>query len=196
MVATTALPRSGNSSPPRTVLVGAMFASGASMMVYFGLLGIYAHRRAEASFSGQGWFPEGTVELGPPGFIFWTLVLSVFTVQWAVQAIKNGDRTNAMWAMAITALFGAAVFNQLWFIINDIGYALADGEAEFFFFVVNGTFIVFLILAVVFLALTMLRALFGSYGPRQSDGIAAAAMFWNTVVAMWSITWYVIYITK
>ncbi len=195
MVATTALP-APVAGRPRTVLVGTMFASGASMMVYFGLLAVYAHRRAEASFSGQGWFPEGTVELGPPGFIFWTLLLSVFTVQWAVQAIKNGDRTNAMWAMAITALFGAAVFNQLWFIINDIGYALADGEAEFFFFVINGTFVVFLILAVVFLALTMLRALFGSYGPRQSDGIAAAAMFWNTVVAMWSITWYVIYITK
>jgi len=181
---------------PRTALVGAMFASGAAMMVYFGLLGIYAHRRAEASFAGQDWFPEGSIELGPPGFIFWTLILSVFTVQWAVQAIKNDDRTNAMWAMALTAMFGAAVFNQLWFIINDIGYALADGEAQFFFFVINGTFIVFLIIAVVFLALTMLRALLGLYGPRQSDGIAAAAMFWNTVVAMWSITWYVIYITK
>jgi len=34
------------------------------------------------------------------------------------------------------------------------------------------------------------------YSPLQSDGIAAAAMFWNTVVAMWAIIWFVVYVTK
>ncbi len=181
---------------PRTVLVGTMFASGAALMVYFGLLAVYVSQRAQVRLAGDEWFPEGVVELGPSGWIFWTLILSVFTVQWAVQAIQNNDRPNAFVALGLTGLFGAAIFNQMWFIINDTGFSLASNQAQFLFFVLNGAFIVFLIGAVIFLAITTLRALLGQYGPSQSDGVAAAAMFWNTVAFMYWATWIAIYVTK
>ena len=153
---------------PRTVMVGTLLASGAAAMIYFGLLALYLAARADARALGVEWFPEGVVELGPSGWIFWTFWMSVFTVQWAVHAINREDRPHAFVAMAITGLFGAAVFNQMWFIINDVGFALAADRAQFLFFVVNGTFIVFLIGAVIFLALTFLRALAGQFGPKRS----------------------------
>lgn len=192
---TTGLPAPGITRP-RTVLVGTMFASGAALMTFLGVVVIYLSARADARSAGEEWFPSGVIELGPAGFVFATLILSIFTVQWAVQAINNDDRMNAYVALGITGLFGAAVFNQLWFIINDTGFALADGTAQFMFFLVNGTFIVFLIGAVGFLALTFLRALVGQFGPRKADSLAAAAFYWNTVAFMWSIAWYVIYVTK
>nr|NIR37313.1 hypothetical protein [Actinomycetota bacterium]NIS31791.1 hypothetical protein [Actinomycetota bacterium]NIT95885.1 hypothetical protein [Actinomycetota bacterium]NIU19566.1 hypothetical protein [Actinomycetota bacterium]NIU66883.1 hypothetical protein [Actinomycetota bacterium] len=178
MTATTGLP-APEVVRPRTTLVGTMFASAASFMVFLGVVVIYVLERADARALGQEWFPEGTVELGPSGFVFWTLLLSVFTVQWAVQAIDNEDRPHAFVALAITGLFGAAVFNQMWFIINDVGFALAASRGQFLFFVVNGTFIVFLIGAVVFLALTFLRALAGQFGPKRSDAVASAALYWH-----------------
>ncbi len=196
MAATTTRLPAADVARPRTVLVGTMFAAAASMMLFLGVVVIYIFERAEARSNGAVWFPEGSVELGPPGFVFATLVLSVFTVQWAVPAINNGDRPNTCVALGLTGLFGAAIFNQMWFIINDIGFVLAADKAQFLFFVVNGTFIVFLIGAVVFIALTFLRALTGQFGPRKSDGVAAAALYWHTVVGMWSIAWYLIYITK
>lgn len=153
---------------PRTVLVGTMFASGAALMTYFGVLAVYVSERADARDAGEEWFPEGVIELGPSGWIFWTLVLAAFTVQWAVQAIRNDDRPNAYIALALTGMFGAAVFNQLWFIINDTGFALAGTQGQFLFFVMTGTYIVFLIGAVVFLALTTMRALFGQFGPSRT----------------------------
>lgn len=195
MAATTRLPLA-DVARPRTVLVGTMFAAAASMMLFLGIIAIYILERAAARADQAEWFPEGTVELGPPGFVFTTLVLSVFTVQWAVQAINNDDRPNTFVALGLTGLFGGAVFNQMWFIINDIGYSLDASKAQFLFFVVNGTFIVFLISAVAFIALTFLRALFGQFGPKKGDAVAAAALYWHTVVAMWSITWYLIYVTK
>lgn len=195
MTATTGLP-APEVVRPRTTLVGTMFASAASFMVFVGVVVIYILERADARALGQEWFPQGTVELGPSGFVFWTLLLSVFTVQWAVQAINNDDRPHAFVALAITGLFGAAVFNQMWFIINDVGFALAANRAQFLFFVVNGTFIVFLIGAVVFLALTFLRALAGQFGPKRSDAVASAALYWHTVVFMYSIVWYVVFVTK
>jgi len=181
---------------PRTVLVGTLFASGVAAMIYFGLLALYVNARADARALGVEWFPEGVIELGPSGWVFWTFWMSVFTVQWAVQAIQNEDRPNAYVALALTGLFGAAVLNQMWFIINDTGFALDASDAQFMFFVVNGTFITFLVLAMAFLFLTALRAMFGQYSPRQNDGVPAAAMFWHTVAAMYWITWIAIYVTK
>ena len=181
---------------PRTVMVGTAFAAAASAMVYFGILAVYVSRRAEARETGVEWFPDGVVELGPSGWIFWTFVLSAFTIQWAVQAINNRDRPNAYVALGITALFGAAVFNQLWFIINDTGFSLAGSESQFLFFVVIGTFVVFLIISMAFVLVTALRALLGQYSPRQNDGVAAAAMYWHTVSAMYWVTWLAIFVTK
>ena len=80
--------------------------------------------------------------------------------------------------------------------INDTGFALSASNAEFMFFVVLGTFVAFMISAVAFIALTFLRALIGQFGPRKADSVAAAAFYWNTVVAMYAIAWYVIYVTK
>lgn len=195
MTTTTGLP-SAEAARPRTVLVGTMFASAAAFMGFLGVVLVYISERAQARADGAEWFPEGVIELGPAGFVFATLLLSIFTVQWAVQALNVDDRKNALVALAITGLFGAAVFNQLWFIINDTGFSLAADNAQFMFFVVLGTFVVFMIAAVVFVALTFLRAVIGQFGPRRADAVAAAAFYWNTVVAMYAIAWYVIFVTK
>jgi len=196
MTATTTGFRAAEVTRPRTVLVGTMFASAASLMVFFGVLVVYIEARATARTSEQAWFPDGSIELGPAGFVFATLILSIFTIQWAVQAINNNDRKNAFVALALSGLFGAAVFNQLWFILNDTGFALAADRAQFMFFLLNGTFIVFMIGAVAFVLLAFLRGMVGQFGPRKADSVAAAAFYWNTVVAMWFITWYVVYVTK
>ncbi len=189
---------------PRTVIVGSMFASAAAAMLFLGLIGVYLVERADARAAGDEWFAPGSIQMGPAGFVFATLILSVFTIQWALQAVKAGDRTDSFVALGLTGVFGAAVFNQLWFIISDTGFSLsgaaasgaAGQQAQFFFFVINGAFAIFLIAAAGFLLLTFVRALVGQYSPLQSDGIAAAAMFWNTVVAMWAVIWFVVYITK
>lgn len=195
MTTTTGLP-SAEVARPRTVLVGTMFASAAAFMGFLGVVLVYISERAQARADGAEWFPEGVIELGPAGFVFATLLLSIFTVQWAVQALNADDRKNALVALAITGLFGAAVFNQLWYIMNDTGFSLAADNAQFMFFVVLGTFVVFMIAAVVFVALTFLRAVIGQFGPRRTDAVAAAAFYWNTVVAMYAIAWYVVFVTK
>ena len=192
---TTGLP-APEATRPRTVLVGTMFVSAAAFMAFVGVVIVYISRRAQAHADAAEWFPDGTIELGPATFVFATLILSIFTVQWAVQAVNDDDRKNALVALVLTGLFGAAVFNQLWFVMNDTGFALSATTAQFMFFVVLGTFVAFMISAVVFVALVFLRALLGQFGPRRADSVAAAAFYWNTVVAMYAIAWYVIFVTK
>ena len=181
---------------PRSLLVSTVFGCAAAFMFFLSVVAVYVRERARARHETMEWFAEGTVELGPSGFVFWTLVLSVFTVQWAVQAINAEDRVNAYVALALTTLFGVAIFNQLWFIINDTGFALAASNAEFLFFVIHGTFIVFLIAAVLFITFTFVRALAGQFGPKRAEAVSAAAVFWHTVVLMWAVVYFLVYITK
>ncbi len=193
--ATTGLP-APEVTRPRTVLVGTMFVCAAAFMAFVGVIIVYVRERAATIDAGGEWFPDGVVQLGPAGFCLATLLLSIVTIQWAVQAINNDDRKNALVALVLSGVFGAAVFNQLWFIINDTGFTLSSTNSQFMFFVVLGTFVAFMISAVVFVALTFLRALIGQFGHRRADSVAAAAFYWNTVVAMYAIAWYVIFVTK
>ena len=47
-----------------------------------------------------------------------------------------------------------------------------------------------------FAAIVTFRALGGEYVPSDREGVAAAVLFWDASVAIFSLIWYVIYIIK
>ncbi len=52
------------------------------------------------------------------------------------------------------------------------------------------------IVAIVFAVVMALRTIGGDYSSRDYEGVLSAAIFWTTMVAMYGVMWYVIYITK
>lgn len=192
---TTTLP-AAEAVRPRTVVVASVLATGATFMGFLGLIAIYLRRRSTAISAGQEWFPEGAVELGPAGMMLITLALSVVTMQWAVQAVRDDDRPHGFIALGLTLLFGAAVLNQFWFVYQNTGFTIDGSEAQLLFYVVTGAFIIALVAAMLFVALTSLRALAGQLNSRHIDGVQAAAVFWHSVVLMYGLVWYVIFVTK
>jgi heme/copper-type cytochrome/quinol oxidase subunit 3 len=192
---TTALPVP-EAVRPRTVVVASVLATGAAAMAFLGLIAIYITRRAAATASGEEWFSEGAIELGPAGMMMLTLLLSSVTVQWAVQAVGDDDRPHGLMALGLSLLFGVAVLNQFWFLYQDTGFTIDGSEAELLFYVVTGAFIVMLMVAMLFVALTALRALAGQLNSRHIDGVQAAAVYWHTVVVLYGVVWYAIFITK
>ncbi|MFQ5558736.1 MAG: cytochrome c oxidase subunit 3 [Acidimicrobiales bacterium] len=181
---------------PRTLVVASLFGTGAAVMVFLGLMAVYVQRRAAALDAGREWYPEGVIELGPAGIMMTTLVFSSFTAQWAVQAVKNDDRPHGYVALGLTALFGAAVLNQFWFVYQDTAFTIDGSEAQLLFYVITGTFLVMLIAAMVFVAVTTLKALAGQFTRHNADAVVAAVVYWQAVVLMYGIVWYVIFITK
>ena len=117
---TTALP-AAEATRPRTVVVGALLSTGAAFIAFAALIAVYVQQRQQARTLGEEWFPSGTVELGPSGMMMMTLVLSMVTVQWAVQAARAEDRPHGFIALGVTLLFGASVINQFWFVYQDTG---------------------------------------------------------------------------
>ena len=192
---TTALP-APEPVRPRTVVVASMFATGAATMGFLGLIAIYVHRRAATIEAGGEWFPEGVIELGPAGMVLMTMAMSMVTAQWSIQAVRAEDRPHGYIALALTLLFGAAVLNQFWFIYQDVGFTIDGSEAELLFYVVTGSFLVALSVAMLAVTLTTLRALAGQFQSRHVDGVQAAVLYWHAVALMYSIVWYVIFVTK
>ena len=95
--------------PAPVLVVGSAFASAAAVMIFVGLIGIYLAERANAVSAGDTWLPsEISIPLQQPNTILFTLLMSVVTMAWAVQAVANNDKVNSYLALGVTAVFGFA----------------------------------------------------------------------------------------
>jgi cytochrome c oxidase subunit 3 len=182
---------------PRVLVVGTAFSAAASFMVFIGLIGIYLAARLDVISSGSAWLPKGaTIPLQQPNTMFITLIMSVFTMQWAVAAIAKNDRVNAYLAMGLTLMLGIATIvmtTYLWYLME---LDIASGIQGVLIYTITGAHIVMLVVAMIFVALMGLRALGGQFTARQHDGITAAAVFWYAMVAVYALIWISIYVTK
>ncbi len=192
---TTNLPAPGLVRP-RTLMVGSLFATAATVIAFCTLVAVYVQQRQHARSIGAEWFPAGTIEMGPPGMMMMTLVLSVVTAQWAVQATRAQDRPHGYIALATTLLFGTAVLVQFSFVYQSTGFEIGVGIASLLFYTVTGSFVVLLVVAMIFMVVTTVRSLVGPFESHRADAVQAAAFFWHGGVACYFLVWYVVFITK
>lgn len=187
---------------PRTALIGAALGAAASIMFFAGLFGVYISLRQNNEFlveSGRGgtlWFPDLAVQIAPGTMMLFTSWISVFTISWAIQAIKADDRRNAFIALGLTLLMGAAIMNQAVFAVQDFGIPIDRSLASLMFYVLYGSFIAYLAIAMGFVLLMMIRAVAGQFDSKNADGIQAAAIYWYSTVIIYAVLWYTITITK
>ena len=181
---------------PRTVLVGSLLGTGAAVVAFCSLVAVYVQHRQRARATGEEWFPAGSMELGPPGMMMMTLLLSAVTVQWAVQAARSEDRPHGFIALGTTLLFGAAVLNQFWFVYQSTGLAIDDSESSLLFYAVTGSFIAMLIAAMAAVIVAAARSLIGASGSELAHTVQAAAIFWHATVLCYALVWYVVFVTK
>ena len=182
-------------SRPRVVIVGAALASVAAGMALLSMLAIYLARRADVVNNGEPWIPDGAVlPLPQPTMILFTMILSSVTLLWASYALRNDDRGNAYLALGLTFVLGFAAANQATYLFGNLGLGVRT-ETGLLVLVISASWLVWLVAAMVFLALMAFRAFSGQYR-RIPDGIDAAAVLWISNTVMWSVLWIAIYISK
>ena len=194
--ATLELPPAAPATWPRTLLVGTAFGLAGMAMYFVGILGIYAFTRNETLAGGAEWIPSGTIEVAPGVMMWFTSLMSVVTMQWAVYALTRSVKAQAYLALFLTFVFGIAIINQTAFYLDDMGLGIADSTAATLLHVIVWSHIVLLVAAMVLVGLVSFRALAGQYAGRNPDGIMAAAMVWYLAVAVYSALWILIYVTK
>lgn len=185
---------------PRVLVVASAFVSVGTAMYFLSLLGVYLALRSQSLRGGNLWIPQGVkVPLTQPNMLMVTLLMSVVTMQWAVWAIKNDDRTNTYFALGATLFLGFAFVNMAAYLYTVMAIDISQVSAQPFAvltYVITGSHVVTVIAAMMFVALMTVRALGGQYTSRQHDGISAAALFWHTNVFVFFLIYLIIYITK
>ena len=194
--AVLSLPPAPEPTRPRVLLVGSSLAAAAAFMGVIGLVGLYLGERAKTIASGSKWLPDGThIPLTPGNLAFGTMLLSVITVTWAIDAVGKDDRKSAYLALGMTMMFGLAVVNLTIFIYKVSGLA-ADTTMGLLFYVVTAAHIVMIAAGVLYLAVVLLRVLAGDYRGRDREGVVSAAVFWYATVAAHAVIWLAVYVTK
>ena len=165
------------------MLFGAFFAS------YF-FLRVVANE-------GQPWPPEGfELPVSVAGVNTAILVSSSFTVHWALESVRRGNRRAMIAGLATTFLLGATfLFIQLNEYIH-IGFSARDDAFGSIFYGLTGLHGAHVTVGLILLAFANIRAWRGHFGPDAKDhlGVEVPGIYWHFVDVMWIIVFTTVYI--
>ena len=183
---------------PRVLLIGTALVSAASMMLFAGLIGIYLTQRANALDTVGTWLPQGvTIPLTPGTMGLIIMGMSAVVMQWGVYAIGNNDRVAAYCAVGLTLLLGSAYLVEMGYYFTQIAVSVSDVTGfGVLLFTLVGAHMAMVGAAMVFVLVVGFRTLGGQYSARDREGLAAAALFWYTTVAVYAAIWYAVFVTK
>lgn len=182
---------------PRVLLVGTALAAGSASMAILTLIALYARLRSDVVASGEIWLPEESdVQLTPGSMGMVTLVLSLVTVTWIVQALRNDDRGHALMAFGITLLLGAAYINGVAYAWQQFGLGITSSTQALLVYTITGLHVAMTGAGMLFLAVMGFRAVGGQLTGRAAEGVSAAALYWFVTVGVYAAVWYTITIIK
>lgn len=194
--AALALPPAAPPARPRVLLVGTVLATGATLMAFAGLLGLYLSQRAAVLAQGGTWLPEGTqIPLTPGGIGMVTMLLSGVTIWWAVDAVGRNDRPSAYLALGLTIMFGLAVINATSFLYTQMDL-LVSTKVGLLIYTLTGAHLAMIVAGLVYAAVMTFRTLGGEYHGKDREGLVSAALFWYATIVVNAAIWYAVYVTK
>jgi cytochrome c oxidase subunit 3 len=197
-----ALPPAPRPAPHRQLLVGTALACAAIAMMVGGMLALYLRVRMRtintidpATGDHLTWLPEGVhvPEVAANNMLIAFLGIFVMA-QWAVWSARRNQRTFTAIAIGLTALLGIAVLNAQAYVYQQMGAGVSGGSFGTLFYAVTGTFVVLMIAGVVFSIVTAFRYLGGR--TREREIVAAHALYWYFMGAVFAALWFVVYVTK
>jgi cytochrome c oxidase subunit III len=165
-----------------TMLFGAFFAS------YFFLRVV----------ANEGPWPPEEFELpvAVAGVNTAILISSSFTVHWALESVKRGNRRAMMAGLAATWLLGATfLFIQMNEYVH-IGFSARDTAFGSIFYGLTGLHGAHVTVGLILLAFANIRAWRGHFSPEPSKhlGVEVSGIYWHFVDVMWIIVFTTVYV--
>jgi cytochrome c oxidase subunit 3 len=122
------------------------------------------------------------------------LVTSSFTMHWALQSIKRGNRAGLQAGLTLTFLLGLSFLLTQVLEYSRVGFAPYTDAFGTVFYCLTG-----LHGAHVFVGLTLLlaattRSFRGHYSPEEHLGVEIPGIYWHFVDVMWIVVYTTVYI--
>jgi len=122
------------------------------------------------------------------------LVTSSFTVHWALQSIKKGQRAGFLAGMVLTFLMGLAfLLTQVIEYLN-VGFNTSDGAFASVFFGLTGLHGAHVAVGLSLLLMVIIRGFRGHYSPEHHHGVELPGIYWHFVDVMWIVVYTTVYL--
>jgi cytochrome c oxidase subunit 3 len=124
------------------------------------------------------------------------LFSSSFTVHYALEAIRRGNRNGMKLGLAATWLLGATfLFIQLNEYVH-IGFSARDGAFGSIFYSLTGLHGAHVFVGLALLTFANIRAWRGHFGPEAENhlGVEVVGIYWHFVDVMWLIVFTTVYV--
>jgi cytochrome c oxidase subunit III len=185
-------PAANASSRVNPSLLGMLLFIISEIMVFGAFFTAYFFIRVA---QGDPWPAPGTkLPVDVAGFNTAILVSSSFTVHWAEQAIKKGNRFGLKAGMLTTFLLGCTfLFIQINEYAN-IGFAPQDAAQQTIFYSLTGLHGAHVFIGLLLLLFVTIRAFRGHYSAESHRGVEVPGIYWHFVDIMWLVVYFTVYI--
>jgi cytochrome c oxidase subunit 3 len=122
------------------------------------------------------------------------LITSSFTMHWALQSIKRGNRAGLQAGLLLTFLMGLVFLLTQAREYSRVGFATDDGAFATIFFSLTGLHGAHVFVGLTLLAFATTRAFRGHFTPEHHHGVEIPGIYWHFVDVMWIVVYTTIYI--
>ncbi len=165
-----------------TALVGMLLFIASEIMFFAGLFGTYFSIRALHAV----WPPPGfTLDLGLAAVLTVILVSSSFTMQYAVAAIRRGDRTAMIRGLTVTLILGVVFLCGQLYDYATLGFGISSGVYGTLFFTMTGFHGAHVLGGVIAMTVVLLRGINGQFSARHHTAVEAVSIYWHFVDVVW-----------
>jgi cytochrome c oxidase subunit 3 len=189
--------RGGISNP----ILGMILFICSEVMFFSGLFAAYFSVRA----SSPAWPPETPDPAlnekfnlhAEPGFAFVLtvlLVISSFTCQMAIWAIRRDDRRGLVRAIGVTLALGIVFLLGQAYDYSQLGFGISDTPFGTTFYTLTGFHGAHVFAGAVMLAVILYRGLAGQFSARHHDAVEAVSLYWHFVDVVWIALFSTLYI--
>ncbi len=122
------------------------------------------------------------------------LVTSSFTMHWALQSIKRGNRTGLKAGLSLTFLMGLTFLLTQITEYSRIGFAPRDDAFATVFYCLTGLHGAHVFIGLTLLAFATTRSFRGHYSAEHHHGVEIPGIYWHFVDVMWIVVYTTVYI--
>jgi cytochrome c oxidase subunit 3 len=122
------------------------------------------------------------------------LVTSSFTMHWATQSIKRGNRAGLQAGMVLTLALGLCFLLTQAREYSRIGFAPHDNAFGTVFYGLTGLHGAHVFIGLTLLTMVTIRSFRGHFSPEHHHGVEIPGIYWHFVDVMWIIVYTTVYI--
>jgi cytochrome c oxidase subunit III len=186
-------PAANRSSRVEAQFLGMLLFIISEVMLFGAFFTAYFFIRVVAD---SGWFPVDGKDLPKviAGVNTAVLVSSSFTMHWALEGARRGNRRAMQVGLLTTALLGLSFLSVQ---INEyvhIGFAPSDNAQGTIFYGLTGLHGAHVFVGLTLLTMATTRAFRGHFTPKEHRGVEVPGIYWHFVDVMWIVVYSTVYL--